>query len=306
MNTNDHIKDTNLVVLPSNNEEAWVIASDVVTYPVNIVEAFFKQDDDYITASGKTNTGRDTSFYFVVVDKLRDGTSNPIACVTDKYGTVNTADVYKDLRSQLEQLEEEYELRNLYVSGDGGAQALVVSMKNMMGMEGLPDEVNMNIRLNTSVDGTKSHSISMMVHNKTGNTTSAVYGGDHKLSARHTNTLNARTVDFIPHITTMVENWNDVIIPSMMLMFDSKYDHAFAEELVEQLAEEAGIGKRHRENIRELYKTDQVRTNDKTDSLYRINATIAQYIEEELEDKRELQDRFRDGLAKAVNKRMKK
>lgn len=305
-NTNDRIAATNIVSLPSNNEESWEIAKDVVDYPVNIVEAFFKEDDEFVSASGQTNTGRDTAFYFVVVDKLRVGQFNPIACVTGMYGTVKTADVYEDLKLQLEQLGEDYELRNLYVSGDGGAQALTVSMKNMIGMEGIPDEVNMNIRINTSVDGTKSHSISMMVHNKTGDTSCAVYGGEHRLAARHTTTIDARTVDFVPEITNMVKNWNENIIPMMMLMFDCKYDKAFAEELVEQLAEESGFGKRHRAKIRSLYKTDQVRTNDSSDSLYRVNATIAQYIEDELGEKNELQERFRNGLAKAVNKQLNK
>lgn len=280
-------------------------AQDVVNYPVEIVEAFYQQDDEFVSAAGTTNTGRDTSFYLVVVDKLRNGQFNPIAAVTGQYGTIKTVDVYEDLKQQLESLDDEYGLRHLYVSGDGGSQALTVSMKNMMSLAGIPDDVEMNIRLNTSVDGTKSHSISMMAHNKTGDMSSAVYGGEHRLAARHTNTLNARTVDFIPAIKDMIANWNDVVIPSMMLMFDSKYDREFAEELVEQLAEEAGIGKRHRAKIRDLYKSDQVRTNDKSDSLYRVNASITQYIEDELEEKQELQERFRNGLSKAINKRIK-
>lgn len=302
---NVHIADKEIVNL-SDFANAWDVAIDVVNYPVKIVPSFFKQDDEFVQAQGMTNTGRPTEFNFVVVDKLRDNNFNPIACVTSRYGTVNTSSVYEDMRSQMDSLDEKYSLDRLYVSGDGGTQSLSIFMNDMVGLSGIPDDVLMEIRLNTSVDGSKAHSMGLYVRNKTGDTSMAVYGGAYKLSARHTNTIVERTVDFIPSINSMIENWNENIIPMMMVMFDSKYDREFAEELVDQLSEDAGIGKRHRDNIKALYVSDQVRTNDGSDSLYRVNAAITQYIEDELDDKRELQDRFLDGLSKAVSKQIKK
>jgi hypothetical protein len=86
-NTNDRIAATTNVTLSGDNVTAWEVAQDVVDYPVNIVEAFYKEDDTFVSAAGMTNTGRPTAFYLVVVDKLRNGQFNPIASVTGQYGT---------------------------------------------------------------------------------------------------------------------------------------------------------------------------------------------------------------------------
>jgi len=287
--------------------QGWDVVKDAVDYPVNLVNAYYKnKDGDFVNANGETNTGREKYFNLVVVDKFRDGDNKVISAVTGQYGSVEAKSVYIDFQNQLSLSEQDHSLVDLYVTGNGGAQQLTAEIKGMTGLKGLPDEVVMRVLLGTSVDGTKAHTLSLLIHNKTGDTSYSVYGGEYRLSARHTTTITDRTVDFVPSLSLMIKNWNDFIMPTMSLMADEKYDREFAAQLVEDLAKEAGIGERHRIQIRQLYEAGKVRTNDKSDSLYRVNAALYQYVGDELEEKRDLQERFNIGIAKAINKRVQK
>lgn len=290
-----------------SREEAWGIATDVVDYPVELTTAYYKDwKGDSIRATGRTNTGRDKHFRLVVVDMYRDGDFQAIAAVTNQYGLIRTIDIYKDLREQLEETNKDYDLVGLYVSGDGGYQSLTMEVKGMAAMSDFPDEVAMWLRLCTSVDGTKSHTLSLIAHNKTGDTSAAVYGGEQRLAARHTNTIADRVMDFSPQIRKLIENWNEIIIPTMILMFDNKYDEVMAKMLLDSIADNAGIGQRHRTEIRQLYESDRLRTNDNSHSLYRIQNALTQYVDDELNDKVELQERFKEGIARAINREVNK
>src|SRR4030065_83010 len=234
--------------------EAWEAVRDTVDYPVNIVNAYYKKDDKFVNANGETNTGREKNFNLVVVDKFRNGNDQAIATVTGGYGTVVTKDVYVDFEKQMGLTEQDYSVEQVYVTGNGGAQSLTLSFNDMMNLDCVPDALVMKVRLDTSVDGTKQHTLSMLVHNKTGDVSSAVYGGDYKLAARHTTTINERTIDFLPSLSIMVKNWNAVIMPMMNLMFDQKFEKKAAVEVLTEIADTAGIGERHQEKIRSLYE----------------------------------------------------
>lgn len=285
--------------------EAWDIAKDVVDYPVRIVNAYFKLDENdetsYRSANGATPQGRDKMFNLVLVDKLRVGDEGlqAIATVTDKYGTVKTADIYEDFRQQLQEINQKHIIRQVYVSGNGGVQTLVVQMQDKKALN-TPDGLIMEVRLNTSVDGTLSHSLTLSAYNASGDTSIYVYGGEYNLSARHTTTLGERTVDFIPQFKKMLEYWDTVIIPTMSLMCEDKFDRKAAVEFLNQVAEDAGIGERHREKITSLYASPAVHTNEKNDSVYRVNQVLNQYIDEEMSGRPELQGRFKTAVAKRI------
>jgi hypothetical protein len=290
-----------------STSKAWEMVTDAVNYPVDIAHGYWKDDaGDYVRAGGETNTGRDKQFNFVVVDKFRNGERHAIACVTEGYGTLSTAETYNDLRTQLEMSEQNHIVKKLYVSGTGGAQALTIELKDMVGLTGVPDEIAMEIRLDTSVDGTKNHALTLLAHNRTGDVSYSLYGGEYRLRARHTKTIGERTIEFIPTVNLMIKNWNDVIMPMMILMFDSKFDRNASLDLLQSMAEEANVSDVHIAAMTQLYSSDRVRTNDNTDSLYRVNATIHQYITDELSEKPELQERFRLGIAKAMAKQIAK
>lgn len=284
---------------------AWESAIDAVDYPVFITNAYYQKDGEFVNANGRTSSGRDKHFNLVVVDKLRDGNLQAITAVTGMYGTIKTADVYVDFRTQLNEMGKKYNLRDLFVTSNGGRQELLLEFEGMSGVNNVPDEITMRVRLNTSVDGSSLHSLTMIAYNKTGDVSHNVYGGDYKLAARHTNTLNERSVNFAPSILKIIEEWNTTIMPTMELMFNKKFNRDVALDLVEKIAGDAGMGERHREKIRSLYQSGSIRTNDKTDSLYRINSVIGQYIEDEMEFQRDLQERFRSSVAKTIKKHLK-
>lgn len=288
-------------------DKSWENAKDAVDYPVYIVPAFYQDtDEQFINANGQTDTGRDKDFNLVVVDKFRNDDKQVIACVTGLYGSLKTVDVYQQLENELFISENKNHVDSLYVSGNGGVQQLTIAMEDMISMNGTPDELSMKIRLETSVDGSKAHSLSMIANNTTGDIGINVYGGEYRLSARHTNTINDRTFHYIPTINQMIANWNDVIIPTMSLMYDEKFERNMALNLVDEMCKKAKIGERHQKSIRDLYASGLVRTNDKTDSLYKINMTFNQYFDENLEEKTELRNKFKDGISKAIHNELQK
>jgi len=291
-----------------DSDEAWEVVKDAVDYPVVITNAYYKDDDsdEYVNANGKTNTARDKYFNLVVVDQFRNGDRQVISAVSGKYGTIQTRAVYETLHHQLNISEVKHKVCNLFVTGNGGGQQLTIEINDKMNMEGLPDELVMRVRLDTSVDGSKAHTLSMIAHNKSGDISAHVYGGDYKLSARHTTTISDRTVNFVPAISDMIEQWDDVIIPTMQLMYDNEFNRNVALDLVAGMAEKAGMGERHIVKLTELYESNAVSTKAEKDSLYRVNAVLNQYVEEELEGKQELQNRFKDGIAKALSDQIKK
>lgn len=295
-----------VVPLRGPNNITWATALEVVDYPVIITPAYYKRDDSMVAATGTTNTGKDKEFHCVVVDKYDDDNPDVVSVVSGKYGTVETKSVYNELREQLKQLDEKHNLVEVYVTGNGGAQQLIIEMEDMDSVSGIPDDLAMRIRLTTSVDGTKSHTISMSVHNKSGDASIALHGSEHKLAARHTQTINDRTIEFIPSIKNMIASWNSTIVPMMKLMFDEKFDMSAAVELVDEITKDAGIGERHRTAIKDLYRSDRVRTKDDSNSLYRITTAIGQYIDDELDKKRDTQDKFKEGLSRSLRRRVKK
>jgi len=302
---NNFLIENKIIVDLDPFSNAWEVAMDTVDYPVDIVNGLYNDNGETVRAEGETNTGRFTGFNFVVVDRLRDGNRQAISAVTDLYGTVQTKDVYADLKEQLELSGLQSRPTTLYVSGNGGSQMLTVELPGMHSTNCVPDELDMRLVVSTSVDGKGKHSMSLVAHNKTTKVDMEVLNTSYNLSARHTNTIGDRTVNFVPTLKLLIDNWNDYIMPTMALMFDKKFDRNGALELLEETAKEAGMGEQHRIKIRDLYSSGAIRTNDKSDSMYRVTVALNQYISDEMEDKVELQQRFKRGVAKSVDQLLK-
>lgn len=286
----------------------WDAVKDAVDYPVWITPAYYLDEDknEFVNANGQTNTGRDKNFCLVVVDKFRDDNRQVIATVSDMYGSLETKTVYHNLQQELILSETAHKVEQLFVSGNGGMHQLTIKLSDMLSLDGVPDDLSMLIRLETSVDGTTAHSLSMIVHNNTGDTDIHVYGGNYTLSARHTKTIGDRSAYYIPTIQTMIDNWNDVVIPTMSLMYDQKFNRGVALELLSGICEDSKIGKRHIANISQLYTSESVKTKDTTDSLYRINMTINQYFDDELNDMNDTKQKFKDNITRSIQKQLNK
>jgi len=291
-------------------ENRWAAVKDAVDYPVWVLPAFYVDPTQtiksFINASGLTNTGREKQYCLVVVDKLRDGNQEVIATVTDTYGSLASKDVYEQLHQELVVIEQSHDVKRLYVSANGGVQQLTIKLNNMMSMNGIPDELSMMIRLNTSVDGPNAQPLSLLVHNKTGDTDIHTYGGDYTLSARHTKTIGERSAYYIPTIQKMIENWNEVVVPTMSLMYDCKFNRNVALELISGICSDSKMGERHTKNVTELYTSIGLNTNASDDSLYRINIAMNQYIDENLADMHDTKQKFKDSATKSIQKHLNK
>lgn len=296
------------IVLPfHDNEVAWDMAKDAVFYPVRITNAYFKQGDEFVNANGKTNTGRDKKFNLVLVDKERRDEWQAIATVTGQYATLPTVVVYDQLQEQMEELDEKYHLHTLYVSGNGGVQMLTLRLPQMRGMVGdgpLTDELVLQIVLETSVDGTRAHTISMNAFDPKNRVSFSFHGGEYRLKARHTQTVGERVVNFIPTIRTIVENWNRKLVPMMKFMYEDRFDRNQALEILMKLAQDSTMGERHRTKLRQFYETDGVSSKTKEDSMYRVAYAINEYIDTNIEERPELQKRFKESIAKNLERMM--
>jgi hypothetical protein len=288
-------------------EDNWNIVKDAVDYPVEIRPAYWIEDDGLAhRADGYSETGRENEYNLVVVDRDKTGDKKVIACVNGVYGTLNTVSVYNDLQQQLAEMGIEYDLQSHYVSGNGGSHQLKLIIGGLQSIDGLPDAAQMEVTLETSVDSSKSHGLVARAWDAKNGYSVEVYGGHYKLKARHTKTIADRTVDFIPFLRNMITNWNEVIIPTMILMYDHKFDRTMAVQLIEDIAKEAGLAEKHTQNIKSLYQADMIKTEAVGDSMYKVNAAFGQYISQELEENsRALSDKTREKIASSIYDRLK-
>jgi len=297
---------SNGLVWLDDTKDKWGLVKDAVDYPVHVLPAFYPHPikEEYTLATGITNTGRPKQFCVVAVDLYRTNDYQIISTVSDSYGSLKTSDVYEQLQQELACSEQKHTVQRLYVSANGGTQQLTFKMNEMISMDGIPDDLEMLFRLNTSLDGSKSQSLSMIVHNKEGNTDIHTYGGDYTLSARHTKTIGKRSAYYIPTINKMIENWNDIIIPTMSLMFDCKFNRNMALQLISDICEESKMGEAHMKNVKELYTSIQLKTEARDDSLYRVNMAVNQYLDENMQEMTAAKQRFKDRSVKSIQRHL--
>jgi len=278
--------------------EAWETAIDAVNYPVHIVAGFYKIDGEYVRAEGTTIIGRPTGFNFVVVDKLRSGTYNPIATVTDRYGSMPAPSVYADLQQCLDKTTTGYRPREVYVRGDGGAQELVIECQSKALVD--EDDLRLLLVLTTSSDGTTTHHMTLSVWQKKRKFRMPVPAITQKLEARHTQTLMERTIDFAPSVQAMITAWNDDIVPLLHFFADCTLDERIALEELDRVAKEVGFGTNHRSALVQSYKEGEIKTSEKN-SLYQVYTALSQYTEEAATS-RESADRWRDKISKSMDR----
>lgn len=289
--------------------QAWEEVIDVVTYPVYIKELFFEhtvpeQEAPLIfSAGGSTNTGRDSEFHGVVVDRNRNGELSMISTVTGTYDTIPAAEIYRNFRDDL--IAEGYpEARPtwVYVSGDGGKHLLRVTIP---GMDWMTAKYNVALALtvDTSIDGTRKHSISLTPYDtKTGNLILGVGNESFTLSARHTKTIATRNAAFSTVITKMVKEWNHTIIPIMTLMDEVEFDKAQALQFLSDVLDYAEIGKRHADKLNASAEgafVDAVKV-----SLLDLSMHASGYLTEALSGRQERLRALREKLDSAIRENL--
>lgn len=294
-------------ILKLTKDTAWETAIDVVDYPVTIRPLWFKPSDEcalsmktvdgFSEATGDTNTGRDTQFFGVVVDRNRICAEQVIAVVTGTYGTLSASEVYKDLRRDLVDNEISATPVSVYVSGNGGRAILSVSVDGMEGK--LTDTVvGMNINLDTSVDGSKKHTIRLSVVDGDGIEIVGLGEQSFTLGAKHTKTIGERHVAFQTVLVKLAREWHDNIIPMLMLMNDCVFDRNMAIDFFEEIMQNAEIPERHVKNALASYSPAT------SESLFGVLRGISVYLNGALADKPERLEDFREKINKKAKKQI--
>lgn len=281
----------NLSIL--NVDDAWKTAIDCVDYPVSLRELFFKDGDEFENAVGKTNTGRDTVFYGVIVDRDRVGEWSTISTVTGMYGTLLTKNIYEDLKNDLNDIP--HTLQDVYVSGSGGNHQLRIRLDDKKSVCGR--DVEMVLTLKTSVDGTSKHVVRLSawdIKNKV--ELLGINGSTLGVSTRHTTTIADRHVAFSTVINSLIKEWSETVIPLMELMGDTEFDTAFALDFLENMMEESGFSKTHINRA-----CEEITMTGKTSALD-VVTDLSKFCNTTFENKQERLEFFREKLNKNVKK----
>lgn len=287
------------------HDAAWEAAIDVVNYPVSIRPLFFKPSEEclidvpneggFAEARGDTKTGRDSQFFGVVVDRNRVCDEQVVAVVTGTYGTLATAAVYADLKRDLEENSIKSSPRAVYVSGNGGRAILSVAIDSAEKTLNASN-VKMNINLDTSVDGTRKHTIRLSVVDKDGVEMVGLGEQTFTIGAKHTKTIGERHVAFQTVLVNLVKEWDETIEPMLALMNDCVFDRTMAIDIFNEVMQNAEIPERHIKNALSGYRPAE------TESLFGVLYGVSSYLSEALSDKPERLEEFRE----KINKKSKK
>lgn len=299
---------TNKLIL--NLDGDWDLAMEAVDYPILIKPLYF--DHDYedghgveqVEAAGTTNTGRDSQFFGVVVDREKTGTLSTIACVTDTYSTIPPAETYFSLKQELDEMQMDATPTELYVSGNGGRQVLTVELDGMLAPD-CTTEIGMAVQLLTSLDGSKKHSIRLVAYDKTNNAELVgIANESFNISSRHTRTIKERHVAFQATIGEMIGKWNDIIAPALAFMNDATFDRQMALTLLENIMDDADLPEKHKKNVSSHYISHVADGGEH--SIYSVVSGISTYISEEVSEKPELAERLRININKKARKHINK
>lgn len=306
------IKDSTTGVLKLNgtSSEAWELAKDVVNYPVHIVPMFFdaahvyesmqgQNGVEYKLAKGQTNTDREVQFFGVAVDKNREDIFSIISTVTGQYSTLKTAQVYADLQEDLEKLGMDSKPETVYVSGSGGSHRLVVKINDMVSPVTSIGEIDMAIRLETSLDGSKKHSVILSLLDKEGVQISGV-SSSYTMAAKHTKSIGERHVAFSVILEKMLEEWNTSIAPMLQFLDGETFDKEAAVKILCELMEEASIPDKHITSA-----TSNIEKDDSHTALSLLSG-LSHYIEETCSTRPERLSTFRANIDKHAMKVLKK
>lgn len=290
----------------SATSNGWNLAMSLVDYPVYLKPLHFYHGNIEMSAEGTTNTGRDTEFFGVVVDRHKDDNLSMIAAVTDTYGTIPAVETYKMLHDDIQEMSIESKPNQLYVSGDGGRQVLWVDIEGMMAPS-MSDEIGMQVKLFTSLDGSKKHTLQLVAYNKDdGSELVGITNESFTLSSRHTRTIQERHIAFQSTISKLIGEWNETIIPTMALMGDATFNRADALELLGNITEDAKLADKHIKASRSAYQARMMEQSGQ-DSIYSVVAGLSDYVQRNIaDDKPEHAEKVREQINKVAQKHINK
>lgn len=281
--------------------DPWGKAMELVDYPVMIKSLYFDHEGEQFPAVGTTNTDRDTEHLAIVVDRQKDGTLNTVATVTDTYGTIPPAQTYEMLMNDLNDMKIVGQPTLLYVSGNGGRQVLSVDIEGQLAPN-CKDVIGMQVKLFTSLDGSKRHSMQLVARDKTNNVEFVGIGNElFNLNARHTTSIADRHIAFSVTIGSMIKAWNEKLMPFMALMGDATFDRATAVELLRNITIESKLAATHTQSVENAYLSKMMDEGG-DHSIYTVMSSLSQYVQDQAKLRPEHADKMRAAIDKVARK----
>ena len=306
-NLNPIVNASNGIVNLTATQTPWELAVDCVDYPVHFLPLYINKanvdgqgETEFIPAAGTTNTGRNTEFFGVVVDKLRDGKLETISTVTGTYATLPTAQVYREYQVDLDVLGVDAQPKFVYVSGSGGSHALRVAINGLETPLLSGQKFTLNLDLLTSVDGSKKHQLVLAPVDEKGVALIGVAESIFNVAAKHTKSIMDRHLAFGVIINKMIAEWNDLIAPTLMMMDGEKVDRGTAIEIVESILDAADIPERH------IKAAVGVVSASSQQSVLTILSGMSDYFHDACDDKPERMAQFKAKINKVAEKEIKK
>lgn len=289
------------LLVPLSGGDPWGKSMQLVDFPVMIKPLYFEHQEAMQPAVGTTNTERDTEYLGVVVDRQKDGSADIIATVTDTYGTIPPAQVYEMLMLDLSEMGVVGKPSMLYVSGNGGRQVLTVDIEGQLSPN-CKDEIGMQVKLFTSLDGSKRHQLQLVAFDKTNNVEFVGIGTESfNLSTRHTKSIGERHIPFAQTLNNVIQSWNETLMPFMGLMGDAVFDRATAVALLTTLTEDAKLATTHIKSAENAYLSKMMDEGGEH-SIYTVMSSLSKYVQDQAMMRPESAERMRAQLDKVAPK----
>ena len=284
---------------------SWNQAIEHVDMPIQQVVGQYQLTEDgkpvgeHLKADYVTDSGREGVYYFMIVDRWKDGNWKVLSPTSDYYAALPVPAIYENLRDSLDATGSEYHITQCYNSYTGGTQSLSLEVTDLAGVGAqITSGMTMQIVLETSLDRSKRHTMNVFPKTPEGQVIffkdrSSNYG----LSVRHTESAREKAVDFNSAIGTMVKHWNEDIAPVLDFLADGELDTKTINTLIANIIDDAGVANSTADKI----KFNAANRQGALEKLAAACATI-----EEVTDSPMAYQKQSDALGKAISKRVRR
>ena len=273
------------------HENAWEELENALTFPVGIVTAYFNMGSgDLRIAEKVTPEGRESQYYFVVVDPERSGNFNPVYASTDRYSPPNLADYVHRIR-QAESGDISIHPDYITLTCDGSQ---ITTHFSVQGLE-IPDvgakKAHFGFIFRTSVNGSLAHSFYPIFEL---DDVMIPLGEASGIKTKNTKNINKRLDEFHEKVDDLIENWNENLIPMVQLFGEKKAENL--DEIVEGILDSLKLSNRKRGKIGESVYGESV-----LDVIQSISRKLRDEAKSEQDYYRNIQN-FPKALSKLYNK----
>lgn len=281
-------------------DHAWISAFEHVDMGIKVMRAIVEdptlETKELQDASYTTDTGREGQYFFVMIDRWKNGDYKALTACTDYYLAAPPLDIYKSLRAVMKDVK--CKPVSVYNSLSGGQQRLVLSVDDMEGIAST-EKAKMQIVLRTSLDRSSNHTISIRPVLADG---TPIYfqdtgrnGFDFKI--RHTTQAAAEISNFNSAAARIVLSWNNQIVPFVNFLSDGHLTELDTMVMLSKICEDADLPKQTGEEVIAAYKQSPKSALDAVAALCRHNEN-----DESLSPM--ARQRNADKIAKAINQRV--